>query len=118
MQFLTDENIPFSLVKVIRQRGFSVKDIKEEKLVGVKDRVIMALSKKENRVIITLDKDFATYPLKNHAGVILLRYTNKSAPNLAEQFVFFLESPLLEKVDHTLCEVFEGYVRIHKNQNT
>ena len=39
-------------------------------------------------------------------------------PNLAEQFVFFLESPLLEKVDHTLCEVFEGYVRIHKNQNT
>lgn len=114
MQFLTDENIPASLVNAIRAKGYSVKDIKEEKLFGAKDSVIMDLSKEEKRVIVTLDKDFATYPLKNHYGVLLLRYNNKSAYNLVELFCHFLDSSLKEELENTLCEIFDTYVKIHK----
>ncbi len=114
MQFLTDENIPASLVRAIRQKGYSIKDIKEENLIGAKDGVIMALSLKEKRVIITLDKDFATYPLKNHQGVILLRYKNKNAYNLVEKFGRFLDSPLKEELENALCEIFDEYVKVHR----
>ncbi len=116
MQFLTDENIPASLVKAIREKGYSVKDIKEESLVGAKDGAIMAISKEEKRVIITLDKDFATYPLPNHHGVVLLRYSNKKVHNLMQRFCPLLDSPLREKMEESLCEVFDEFVKIHKKQ--
>ena len=114
MKFITDENIPISLVNAIRQKGHSVKDIKEEKLQGVKDSAIMLLSREEKRIIITLDKDFATYPLESHRGVILLRYKNKNSYNLIAQFNPFLDSHLIKEVENTLCEVFDTHIKIHK----
>lgn len=114
MKFITDENIPASLVRSIRQKGYSVKDIKEEQLTGSKDSVIMALSQEEKRVIITLDKDFATYPLNRHQGVILLRYKSKNSYSLVTQFSSFLDSYLIKEVENALCEVFDTYVKIHK----
>ncbi len=74
----------------------------------------MALSREEERVIITLDKDFATYPLENYYGVILLRYSNKSAHNLTEQFCHFLDSHFKKEFKKALCELFDAYVKIHK----
>ena len=114
MQFLTDENIPTILVKAIRARGYFVKDVKEESLIGLKDGAIMALARDEERVIITLDKDFTTYPLKNHYGVVVLRYSNKNAYNLTERFCYFLDSPLKDSLNKNLCELFDTYIKIHK----
>lgn len=114
MKFITDENIPASLVNAIRQKGHSVKDIKEEKLQGAKDSAIMLLSREEKRIIITLDKDFATYPLESHEGVILLRYKNKNSYNLTTQFSLFLDSRLISGAENVLCEVFDTHVKIHK----
>jgi len=56
--FLTDENIHPNLVKYLRSKSFSVKDVREEKLNGTSDEKLMKLSFRENRIILTQDRDF------------------------------------------------------------
>ena len=91
-----------------------VKDLKEERLTGIKDSRVMVISREEKRVIITLDKDFASYQLKNHHGVILLRYNNKHSYFLTEHFSHFLDSSLIKELENALCEIFDTYVKIRK----
>ncbi len=59
IKFLSDENTAPSLVKSIRRKGFDVKDIKEEKMFGVGDYEVLEIGNKENRIVISHDKDFA-----------------------------------------------------------
>ncbi len=41
LKFLADENIAKSLVRALRQNGYDVKDIKEEKLFGISDKEVI-----------------------------------------------------------------------------
>lgn len=58
MKFLSDENLPRSILDFLRQKKLNVKDIQEENLRGISDEKICQLAKKEKRVILTYDKDF------------------------------------------------------------
>ncbi len=44
MKFLTDENVATSVVSDLRNAGFDLKDIKEEKLQGTNDKKIIELA--------------------------------------------------------------------------
>ena len=115
LKFLTDENISPSLVKALRNKKFDVKDIKEEKLFGTCDIEILKLAYKENRVVITHDKDFAnllSYSLIKHKGVILLRFLNQSPKNVIKSFVPVLEQLKESKIRNALVIVSEDYVKI------
>jgi len=117
MRFIADENIPNSLIEAIRRKGYSVKDLKEEKLFGVSDQEILEMGKKEKRMTITFDKDFmdlSKSAVKDHKGIILLRYKDKSAKKVVESFMYLLDSPIKEKFEDSFCEVFDGFVKIHK----
>ena len=57
-KFLTDENIPSGIVKLLKEQQYDVKDIKEEKLFGISDYEIFEMALDEKRSIITLDQDF------------------------------------------------------------
>jgi predicted nuclease of predicted toxin-antitoxin system len=57
MKFLADENIPTLAVALLRKQGHDVKDIKAEKLHGLPDAKVLALAVRENRILITLDKE-------------------------------------------------------------
>ena len=48
MNFLADENIPSSLIKALRDDGHKVKDLKEERLIGISDKEVAELARKEN----------------------------------------------------------------------
>lgn len=75
MKFLSDENVPRSIVIFIRKKGYDVKDIQEEKLRGLEDEKVIELAQKEHRIIITYDKDFIASPDNLHTtGIILLRF--------------------------------------------
>ena len=75
----------------------------------------MKLAKKEMRIILTFDKDFSNFPIEKHNGIILLRYTDKSSKNAVDSFVYLLNSPIKEKFENCLCEVFDNCVKIHKS---
>lgn len=75
MRFLVDENAGPSLARWLRSQGHDVFSIFESAR-GLPDERVIELAYRENRILITSDKDFGekVYREKRpHRGVILLR---------------------------------------------
>jgi predicted nuclease of predicted toxin-antitoxin system len=71
-----DENLPQSVVELVRSRGHDVHTVVEEGLGGAKDSVVARAALDEQRVLLTLDQDFAdirAYPPGSHPGIIVIR---------------------------------------------
>jgi hypothetical protein len=58
-KFLVDENIPSAVARFLRDRGSELKEAAEAGITGAPDDVIMALARKEHRVLLTFDKGIA-----------------------------------------------------------
>ncbi len=54
MRFLVDENVPLSLVQMLKNKGFDVIRCSS----SASNYVILEQAFRENRIIITLDSDF------------------------------------------------------------
>lgn len=76
MKFLANENFPLAAVKFIESKSHDIKFIGWD-FTGITDEEVMDLAIKENRTILTFDKDYGELIFKyNHkptAGVIFLR---------------------------------------------
>src|SRR5438552_1598588 len=76
MRFLADENIPASLVKGLRSAGHDV-NWANDSLQGAKDSMVLDAALVEERILVTLDKEFAGSAYRQHAarlsGLVLLR---------------------------------------------
>lgn len=59
MRFLADVNIPQSVIKKLTNLGHDVLDIKKIEL-SAKDIRLVQIAKKQQRIILTKDKDFIT----------------------------------------------------------
>ena len=59
MRFKTHENLPQSVVKLLRDARHDVQTALEENLSGSDDASLLAAVLREDRALITLDKDFA-----------------------------------------------------------
>jgi|SRR3989338_4033349 len=115
IKFLSDENISPALIKATRKKGFDVKDIKEEKMFGTGDEEILNMANKENRIVISHDKDFANLinnRLLPHKGVILLRFINQSPDNVIKHFISLLDSKIKDRFKNNLVVISEGFVKI------
>ncbi|EHR79135.1 hypothetical protein OCC_01359 [Thermococcus litoralis DSM 5473] len=58
MRYLLDENIPLSLYKMLQEK-YDVKRVQEIRR-GLSDREVLRIARREGRVLVTLDKDFAS----------------------------------------------------------
>lgn len=76
MRLLTNENIPASVVVLLRSRGHDVLSVKES-FRGSSDDAILARAQQDARVLVTQDKDFGELAFRRRAaaqrGVILFR---------------------------------------------
>ena len=69
MRFLTDANIFVPMIDELRGLGHDVFDIKEQSLEKLSDPEIYKLAQTQNRIIISMDKDFSNillYPPGEH----------------------------------------------------
>ncbi len=76
MKFKTDENLPVEVATTLRQAGFDVETVCNEHLSGADDEMIAARLRSEDRILVTLDLDFANiqaYPPGQYPGIIVLR---------------------------------------------
>lgn len=83
MKFVTDENLGIQIPKYLRSLGFDVISVIEIAL-GKPDPEVLKIANQENRILITLDKDFGELVFKYkliHAGVILFRLKDESIEN-------------------------------------
>ena len=58
IKFLLDENVPFKILKSIKELGFECSTIQELGWNGFKDKEIAKNIQDENLIFITRDKDF------------------------------------------------------------
>lgn len=85
MRFLADENCDFSVVRVLRGEGHDVRALGEE-TSRTDDAEVIALAARDDRILLTADKDFGWLAFVAHAetrGVILIRFPGNPRQSLA-----------------------------------
>jgi len=101
-KLLADENIPRKTVEVLRNEGLDVASVSETS-PGLSDRAVIEQANKENRIIVTFDKDFGELIFRERQevkGLILLRIAPSSPEHIAERIRHTLSqvTPLENKV--------------------
>ncbi|OGZ35318.1 MAG: hypothetical protein A3A94_02435 [Candidatus Portnoybacteria bacterium RIFCSPLOWO2_01_FULL_43_11] len=113
--FIADENIAPIVIKTLRDKGFDVLGIGENKFYAMNDEEILKLAEKQKRIIITHDKDFGNLIHQfhqKHRGVILLRLRDQSPQNVIRYLIPFLKKFKLKKLEDKLIIIREGVVKI------
>ncbi len=80
MNFLADENLGILVPKYLQDQGFNIVAIREIS-PGADDIDVLKLANEQDRILITLDKDFGELVFKEkllHSGVLLLRLEDES----------------------------------------
>lgn len=117
MKFITDENIGFEVIKPLRNLDFDIKSILEVDK-GADDVEVLSLANKEDRILITTDKDFGELVYVNkltHSGVILLRLKKDSSKNKLKVLKTLFRTRL-EELEKAFTVITESKVRIKKDE--
>lgn len=112
LAFLADESCDFSVVRSLRANGFDVFAVSEVMSRSV-DRDLIAQAYRENRVLLTEDKDFGRLVYVSHVhspGVILIRFPGNLRASLAETVVRFVQDHS-EEIRGAFVVVQPGHVR-------
>ena len=110
MKFLIDENIGRSVIQYIKGKNYDTVVAKEE-FTGRDDIFLIKKAFKENRIIITNDKDFGYLCFKTNyptAGTILFRLKEENP----EKKVKMLDYLLTEKQDN----IYNYFIVISDNK--
>lgn len=76
MKLKIDENLPVEVVTVLSNHGHDAISVVDQNLAGAIDGIVAEVCKSEQRILLTLDLDFAdirTYPPEEYSGIIILR---------------------------------------------
>lgn len=83
MRFLVDECTGPSVARWLREQGYDVFSVYEQAR-GIDDSAVMEIATRENRIIITNDKEFGARVVREHrasCGVLLLRLRDERTAN-------------------------------------
>ena len=77
-KFKVDENLPTEAAELLASAGHDAVTVRDQRMVGQPDTNVAKVCRQEDRVVVTLDLDFAdirTYPPADYAGIIVFRLT-------------------------------------------
>lgn len=117
MRFKIDENLPREFALMLRDAGHDAHDVVEESLGGQPDDRIAERCRAEDRVIVTLDLDFADirmYPPQGLAGMLVLRAQHQDKRHLIRIFDRVIALLKTEEISHRLWIADETGVRIRE----
>ena len=72
LEFLLDENVSVKTLKRLRMKNLTVRSVRSENILGIKNGSLLSLCKERKWILITHDKDFLNPLLKEHYGIILV----------------------------------------------
>lgn len=114
-KFLIDQNISLKTVLFLKQLGFDVKSLGDLGLKGKSDQEIVNISKTEDRIIITFDKDFGEIYYFSERGkitAIVLYLDNQIPDNVNDVLQKFLSSVDWTAIRNKLVILYIDRVRI------
>lgn len=115
LRFKLDENLPRRVEPALRSLGHDVETALSEGLAGSADPELLAACTAEDRVLVTLDLDFAdirVYPPGSHRGIWVLRPANQSFAILLNLALAGVRLAELERTAGQLWVIDEKRVRI------
>ena len=77
-KFKVDENLPSEAAELLAGAGHDAVTVRDQHMVGQPDANVATVCQQEDRVVVTLDLDFAnirTYPPADYVGIIVFRLT-------------------------------------------
>lgn len=94
VKIIADENVSFRIIQALRSINLDVFSVFESNR-GIPDFSILEICKKQPSILITSDKNFASWAAASHLsnfGLILLRFDRKDI----DQIISVVKSLLLE----------------------
>ncbi len=116
MRFKVDENLPVEVAALFRDAGHEADTVHDEGLSSADDDRVAATCLAEDRVLITLDTDFANilrHPPGQTPGVIVLRLAQQDKPRMLVVVSTLLPLLAHEALRGRLWVVDERRVRVH-----
>jgi predicted nuclease of predicted toxin-antitoxin system len=86
-RFIADENIPKETVELLKKKGVNITAVSDVS-PGLSDEAILDLGNKDQRIVITFDRDFGQLIFKQKKkteGLLLLRFNPESPQQIAKR---------------------------------
>jgi predicted nuclease of predicted toxin-antitoxin system len=117
LKIKVDENIGNSGLAILKQASHDVMTVRDQGLAGAADDRIFQVCTTEDRVLITLDRDFGhvpRFPPKQSAGIVILSLVGPaSLDQIHARLADFLFLADTRPVRGELWIVEPGRVRVH-----
>lgn len=108
MKFLVDVGVGVGVESCLKKAGYSVLSMREVDC-SAQDIEILHLAVEEQRMIVTMDKDFGELVFNSgipHAGVLLLRLENATGEQKSE---------IVEKIINKYADQMAGYFCVYQD---
>jgi predicted nuclease of predicted toxin-antitoxin system len=115
MKFKIDENLPADVALLLDQAGYDAATVIGQSLGGNPDEVIALVCQREQRVLITIDTDFAdirAYPPQHYPGIIVLRLKRQDKFTVLQVIAKILPTLATEPLTGQLWIVEDRRIRI------
>jgi predicted nuclease of predicted toxin-antitoxin system len=117
MNFLANENFPLPSVRLLRAARYDVRSVVED-IPSVSDSVILALAVRENRIILTFDRDYGELIYKHRQpaplGIVYFRFIARTPDEPAQRLLQLLSngtSTTIITLEHRFTVVERDQVR-------
>ncbi len=115
LKFITDEDVPRSTARVLRNAGFDAVDVRDVGLRGKSDADVFAYAQQEQRLIITCDLGFSNilhFPPGKNAGILVVRIPDSETVDRFNEEVLRAIQDVGETLSRHLAIVEIGKVRL------
>jgi len=115
MRFKVDENLPIEVADLLSEAGHDAVMVLEQQMGGSDDTEVAAVCREEERILVTLDLDFAdirAYPPSEYPGLVVLRLKQQDKPHVLGVFGRLVGVFQEEPVEGSLWIVEEERIRI------
>ena len=119
MKILADENLFEPIIRYLRQLNHYLLSIRDEGLSGIKDDEVYQIACKENRVIITMDKDFSRFfrfPAEKCGGIVIVKIYKKDLQDTLALFKQYFTALKEDDVLKNFVFITPEGIRIRKSE--
>jgi predicted nuclease of predicted toxin-antitoxin system len=103
MKFLANENFPLASTKYLQSKGFDIKAVGSH-FKGISDKKVIELAEKEQRTILTFDRDY---------GELILKFGNKPTQGVIYLRLIDYEPSGPGKIIETIASI-ENFQTVNK----